>query len=565
MTSAVTHTCDVVIVGSGAGGAPLAAELAMAGLEVVVLDKGPFVRAQDMTQDWGTTLPLFEGRHGVGTPRDFGANLSYAEVLGGSTVHYWACSFEPPPERVALWNSQFGLGLDYERDLTPLLTRVKNNLSVHRTHDYLFNANNRLIRLGTQLMRDHSGDARYRGENTPQAAKSCIGCGFREVGCAYNRKQSQLISYIPMASRAGAVFFSDCEVRNIVVQNGRATGVTGLFRYPRDSGPQGPSVQINARQAVVVAANGLTTPELLLRAGLKNQNIGRNLVINPNIWIWAEYPLEMNFRHGPPEAWWVTGFADVRRDDAGRYLDGGWKAVPDARDLSTTAAVSGVAGDELRGRLVDFKRLVSAFSSLDDDNHPENAVTLDSNGDWQADYSLRGDDGAKALDYLRKVARIYFAAGCQRVWMPWGNRVIEAGPTFAETEARIDALVDTITPSGAGNLMMAGAHLLSSARMGQDPANSVCGPDHQAHELSGLYIAGGASVPTSVGRDPSITIITLSTLLARQLLRSRGKDLVGLSWKRTRKNHTQIVGGPPAALGYDPEQRAVAAGREPVQ
>lgn len=526
----------------------------MGGLDVVVLEKGPFVQGKDMTQDWGTMYPLFEGRQGLATPRDFGVNLSYAETLGGSTVHYWAMSFAPPEERVERWNREFGLGLDYERDLSPLITRIQNNLSVHRTHDYLFNATNRLVRLGTQLMRDHTGDERYRGENTPQATKSCLGCGFREVGCAYNRKQSQLVSYLPMASRSGALIFTDCEVREVIREGGRAVGLRGNFRYPRDGVTQGPPIEIRARQAVVVAGNGLTTPEMLLRAGMRNETIGRNLVVNPNVWVWAHYPLEMNFRKGPPESWWVTGFTDVQRDAAGRYDSGGWHAIPDARDVSTTAALQGVAGDELRARLASFPQLLSSFSSIDDDNHPENQVTLDGNGDWQADYRLRGDEPAKARDYLRKVSRILLAAGVERVWIPWGDRTIEAGATFAETERRIDAVVDKVGTE-PGDLAMAGAHLLSTARIGDNAKNAAFGPDHQAHELPGLYVAGGAAVPTSVGRDPSITIITLSTLLARRLLQARGKDLVPLRWKRTRLNHTQIVGGPPAALGYDPEQR----------
>ena len=115
--------------------------------------------------------------------------------------------------------------------------------------------------------------------------------------------------------------------------------------------------------------------------------------------------------------------------------------------------------------------------------------------------------------------------------------------------------------SGPGDLSIAGAHLLSTARWGANASNSVCGPDGQAHELPGLYVAGGAAVPTGAGTDPSITIMTFSLLLARELLRAHGKDLVKLRWKRSRTNHTSIVAGPKGALGYDGEQRALMAGR----
>jgi choline dehydrogenase-like flavoprotein len=555
----VSLTCDVVIVGSGAGGGPLAGELAMAGLDVVVLEKGAFTTARDFTQDWGTMFARIEGRRGVGASRDNGVNLSFAETLGGTTVHYWANSFRTSADRIERWNREFGLGFD-PAQLAPLFQRLENNLSVHRTHDYLANATNRLMRLGTHAMRERSGDARYRGANALQATKGCIGCGFREVGCAYNHKQSQLISYLPIASRSAAKIFADCDVRELIVEAGRAVGVRGVVRTPRDTGATGPTIEVRARQAVVVAGSAITTPELLLRNGLSNPNIGRFLTIAPSIYVWGRFPEELNFRKGSGEAWSLDGFVPVRRDAHGNYVDGGWYANPDNRDPATTAPLIGFAGKELRERLAEFPRLGAAFCVLDDEPHAENVVSLDANGDWQVDYQLRGEDGLKARDALRKVSRVMFAAGFERLYVPW-RRTIERGATDARSEANVDRAIDAIT-SRPSDLSVSGAHLLSTARWGADASNSVCGPDGQAHELPGLYVAGGAAVPTGAGTDPSITIMGFSLVLARHLLRQRGKDLVKLRWKRSRMNHTSIVGGPKGALGYDSEQRRLAAGSE---
>ncbi len=555
----IALTCDVVIVGSGAGGGPLAGELAMAGLDVVVLEKGAFTTARDFTQDWGTMFGKIEARRGLGTSRDNGVNLSFAETVGGTTVHYWANSFRTPADRIERWNREFGLGFDPER-LAPLFQRLENNLSVHRLHDYLANATNRLMRLGTHAMRERSRDQRYRGVNAPQATKSCIGCGFREVGCAYNHKQSQLISYLPIASRSGAKIFADCDVRELLVAGGRAVGVRGVVRSPRDTGAPGPKVDVRARQAVVIAGSAITTPELLLRNGLSNPNIGRYLTIAPTAYVWGRFPEAMNFRKGSGEAWTLDGFVPVRRDGAGKYVDGGWYASPDNRDPSTTAPLIGFSGDELRARLVEFPRLAAASSPVDDEPHAENVVSLDSGGDWQVDYQLRGEDGLKTLDSLRKICRVFFAAGFERLYVPW-RRTIERGASDAESEANIDRAIDAITISPS-DLSVQGAHLLSTARWGASASNSVCGPDGQAHELPGLYVAGGAAVPTGAATDPSFTIMSFSLMLARGLLGQRGKDLVSLRWKRSRKNHTSIVGGPRGALGYDGEQRRVVAGTE---
>jgi choline dehydrogenase-like flavoprotein len=53
--------------------------------------------------------------------------------------------------------------------------------------------------------------------------------------------------------------------------------------------------------------------------------------------------------------------------------------------------------------------------------------------------------------------------------------------------------------------------------MGKDPGKSVVGPDHQAHDVPGLYIADGASVPSSLGVNPQVTIMAMATRAAEKI------------------------------------------------
>src|SRR5258708_18525626 len=137
---------------------------------------------------------------------------------------------------------------------------------------------------------------------------------------------------------------------------------------------------------------------------------------------------------------------------------------------------------------------------------------------------------------------------------------MEGGTAGAATEGNIDRAVAEIT-SRPSDLSSSGAHLLSTARWGDSASTSVCGPDGQAHEMPGLYVAGGAAVPTGASTDPSFTIMCFSLVLARELLKPHGKDLVKLRWKRSRMNHTSIVGGPNGALRYDGAGRRLATGK----
>ena len=126
-------------------------------------------------------------------------------------------------------------------------------------------------------------------------------------------------------------------------------------------------------------------------------------------------------------------------------------------------------------------------------------------------YQLNRFDTERMVKGIGVLARIFFAAGAHTVHLPIaGFPVIGKDDLPALRAARIRPW----------DLDLSAYHPLGTARMGVDPARSVVGPDHQVHDVPGLYIADGSVVPSSLGVNPQVTIMALATRAAEQLARA---------------------------------------------
>jgi len=230
----IRDRADVVVVGTGAGGGTLAAYLADRGWDVVMLEKGGFFRAEDFSQREEEAMGAFNGRRGLDTTVDNAIFLNYAEAVGGTTVHYWGDSFRTPEDRLERWRRERGLEWMTPAELNPHWDAIERELGIHVAEEELFNENNRLVRQGCEALG-------VEGHAAPTARVGCIGCGWTQFGCAYNKKSSQLITTIPRVSKAGGRIYSDARVERILLRDGRAAGVEGVSSTARRSGRARPS------------------------------------------------------------------------------------------------------------------------------------------------------------------------------------------------------------------------------------------------------------------------------------------------------------------------------------
>jgi len=491
----VVERCDVVVVGTGAGGGTLAAYLAERGWDVVMLEKGGFFRAEDFTQREEDALAAFNGRRGFDATEDNAVFLTYAEAVGGTTVHYWGDSFRTPPDRLERWRARFGLEWMTPEELGPHFEAIERELGIHVAEEGLFNENNRLVRRGCEALG-------IEGAAVPTARVDCIGCGWTQFGCAYNRKSSQLITTIPRVSRAGGRIYSDARAERILVRGGRAVGVEGSLLERGTGRPRG-RVRVEAR-VVVLAGGALGTAELLLRNFPEEPAVGRRLYVNPHYFVYADFGREIDNVTGIPCAYAVHGFREVRRTAAGEYAGGGYIMLCNHQSPGLTAALLPGVGAAHAARMRAYRRLGSLMSVIDEE-HP-GRVFLDG-GVRKTAFRVRGVDAEKAVDYLRNAARIFLAAGAREVWIPdvYGTVVRR------EAELREKITLRSVQPNAQ---VCAGSHLLGTAPLGRDPADSFAGPTGEAHRVRGLYVADGAAIPTSVSVDPSLTIMAVARWIA---------------------------------------------------
>jgi choline dehydrogenase-like flavoprotein len=494
-TGELHERADVVIVGTGSGGGTMGAYLAERGWNVVMLEKGGFFRAEDFTQREEDAMADFNGRRGLDSTANNSVFLNYAEAVGGCTVHYWGDSFRTPTDRLARWRQQTGIDWFSRDELDPHWDNIEKELGIHIAGPELFNENNRLVQKGCEAL----GVA---GHAVPTARIDCISCGWTQFGCAYNRKSSQLITTIPRVSKRGGRIISDAHVEHIIVENGRAVGVSGHL-VDRKTDARRSRFRVDAN-VVVIAGGAIGTAELLLR-NFPRDVAGRRFYINPHYFVFADFGREIDNQTGIPCAYAVDEWRQVRTDAAGRYQSGGYIMLSSHQSPGIMAVLLSEAGAAHTARMKKYRHLGSTMSVIDEDN--PGRIYIDGDGYRRTAFRVQGIDQLKAVDYLKNAARIFLAAGAREVAIP------DIYGTVVRTDADIQRKISlrSVQPNAQ---FVAGSHFLGTAPLGTNQSESFAGPTGEAHRVKNLYVADGAAVPTSISVDPSLTIMGLSRHIA---------------------------------------------------
>ncbi len=293
--------CGVVIVGSGAGGATMAAELAGAGIDVVMVEEGGYHPTGSFTADSTRALRTLyrDGGGGiaVGLPP-----VLFAEgrCVGGSTVVNGGMAWRAPPQVLDRWATRGVTGIS-ERELEPYFARADTLLSVGLQDPETIGRDSQLLEAG----------ARAQGWAIVPNRRNqlhCAGSNNCNSGCPTGAKRSMLVTSVPRALSRGARLFADCRVERVTRSGGAVTGVRG--RFVRPGGRPGPRLTVRAR-AVIVAGGAVQTPALLARSGLGSASgqLGRNLYLHPNAVVIAYFDEDVTGWHGVHQAFQIREFA----------------------------------------------------------------------------------------------------------------------------------------------------------------------------------------------------------------------------------------------------------------
>jgi choline dehydrogenase-like flavoprotein len=474
--------CDVVIVGSGAGGAAAATVLAEAGLDVIVLEAGahydrdtyPTNQLEAITsiyRDAGLTIA--EGRPAIPVP--------VARTVGGTTVINSGTCFRAPERVLQHWLEAHGL--EWAADLDPDFAEAEEFLRVQPLDPERMGRNGQLAMEGAEALGVSGGPI-------SRNAGSCVQCSSCPYGCRIDAKRGMHVSYLPRAVAAGARLRAGVDVRRVMVEDGRAVGVACLAGAPENGQPRPYSVR--ARLATIVAGGALGTPELLKRSRLGGDQVGRNLHLHPACWVGARYEEDVRGWEGVMQSYYVDEWESERV-----LLEATFTPLPFGGPW-----LPGI-GREHQESLRAYDRIGSIGVHLTDES--AGRVGLAADGEMRMTYSLTDADARRIAFGIARAAEVHFAAGAAEVYPNIGRvPVLRPGdlPEFETTRFR---------PS---ELRLEAFHPMGTARISSDPAAGVCGPDGSVNGVGGLYVADGSLFPTAVGVNPMMTIIALSKRIA---------------------------------------------------
>ncbi|HEX7836011.1 MAG TPA: GMC family oxidoreductase [Kofleriaceae bacterium] len=475
--------CDVVVIGTGAGGAVVGRELAEAGLAVVFVEQGRYFDRSEFTgRAFEMQQKLYRRGGGTFSIGNAAIPIPLGQTVGGTTTVNSGTCYRTPDRVLASWRDELGLSELAPERMAAYFDRVEAVLEVERARAELMGGNGRVIARGCDSLGfKHHGPLR---RNAP----ACDGQGVCCFGCPTDAKRSTNVSYIPLALRAGAELFPGVEVTRIIVESGRARGVVG-----RTS--DGHVLTVHAR-SVVVACGTIMTPLLLgaQQLGTASGQLGKNLTIHPASGAIAEFDEQILPWHGIPQ-----GYAIEDLHDEGILFEGA--AVP----LEMTMTMTSLIGPELIRLAERFDHVASFGFMVEDTSH---GSVHEIGGQPVIQYWLSERDVAHIKRAIDVLAQIFFAAGARVVHAPIaGFDVLRPDDLPALRRARLRPW----------DLDVSAYHPLGTARMGRDPASSVIDANHQLHDVPGLYVVDGSAVPSAPGVNPQVTIMAMATRAAEKI------------------------------------------------
>ncbi len=490
--SDLEDSADVVIVGTGAGGAVVAAHLAEAGQRVILVEEGkhvpqerygrmrPSETLRHLWRDGSMTVAMPLGNTPV-------INVMMGECVGGSSVLTGGVCFRTPGAVHAEWSNDLGIRELSEEGMEPHYRDVEQAGHVEDGPVSRRSRSTALFALGAERL---GHPVRPLRRNT----KGCHGCGRCNFGCPEGAKMSVDMTYLRRAVAAGARIYSDLRVHRVVATGSRATGVTGRIRN-RENGQEGNRFTVHARR-VVMAAGAYCTPLLLERSGVGRQSgqLGKNLTLHPGYRMMARFDERVEGWKGALQSAYCHDFERERINMTGLFVPPGILA----------GTMHGI-GDDHVARAQLIPHLCVFGGMVHDDGGGQVRHLL---GRRYMTYRMSARDSVASSRAITLLGETFFAAGAREVFLP----VLGAKPVNADEFRKID-----FERIPRGKLECASQHPLGTCRMGVSPEHAVVDPNGQAWELENLFVADGSILPTSLGVNPQETIMAMATRIAWKL------------------------------------------------
>ncbi len=485
--------CDVVVIGTGAGGAVVGRHLADQGLAVVFVEEGEHLRRNDFPGTLtGTLSEVYKNTVSIGNAPIM---IPQGRLVGGSTAVNGGSSFRPPRWVTDRWCEEYG-SAEFSTDaLEGYFDRTENILQVQKADTRYAGPLHNIFTRGASELGWHS-------DVIARNAPGCRGEGFCDFGCKTDARRSTNLAYLPTAFEKGAFMLYGLRAERVIHDGRRATGIEAVA-LERDrsvclaENGKPKRVRIHAR-AVILAGGALNSPLFLAKQGIGNSSgqLGRNITLHPS---------------GP-----VTGLFDEKIDSAKyipqadysfEFLKEGLLLLSAGSDYQTTAPLLGLLGRPLVKVLEQQNHLAGIGYLLAEE--ARGRIRLGPKGLPILTYNITKRDMRRIQRALVLCSELLFAAGAREVFPGLLK------PVRLKSKADVEVLArSSLSPS---DLIVTSYHPLGSCRMSQDPRQGVVDLNHECHDLKGLFVVDGSTVSGPLGVNPQITIMALATRAAERI------------------------------------------------
>ncbi len=464
---------EVLVVGSGAGGATTAAVLAEAGFDVLVLEEGPDVRQ-------GSVVPFSleqmdrQYRAGGVTAAIGFPSIAYTEgcCVGGSTEVNSGLYRRPPEDVLERWRTAHaitGLATD---ELYAICDEVERDLAVQAVPGAHIG--------GSEVMRRGAAGLGWRHEEIPRWMTYEAGPDARD-----GRRRSMSETYLPRAVAAGARVVAGHRVDRMVVDGGH---VRRVLLTTAD----GRAGTVDAAH-VVVCGGAIQSPALLQRSGLRHR-IGRTLAVHPTVKLAARFPDELNVSDDVP-VFQVKEFAP---------------------DLSFGGSASGpgltalALSDEWRRAGSDiehWRRLVVYYAAITSEGRGT-VRAIPGLRDPLVTYRLTRRDRDVMRRGLARLALLMLEAGAEVVHPSY------RGAPAVRSRADLATIEATFSVSRASVMTV---HLCSTVPLGED-AGSATDSFGLVRGTSNVHVNDASLLPDAPGVNPQGSVMALAIRNARHFV-----------------------------------------------